>query len=78
MADIVKRDIRQLNLQELQLVMNEIGEPKYRAKQVYEWLWQKGASNFSQMTNLSKHLRKQLEANFHIRAIDEDVVQKSG
>jgi len=53
------------------------GEKKFRAKQVYEWLWQKGAHDFEEMTNLSKALREQLNTNFVINAIVEDKVQYS-
>ena len=70
-------DIRQLSYQELQDWLIGQGEPKFRAKQVFEWLWQKGAHSFDAMTNLSKPLRAKLEANFVIRPIQEDKVQKS-
>ncbi|MEJ6756239.1 MAG: 23S rRNA (adenine(2503)-C(2))-methyltransferase RlmN, partial [Crocinitomicaceae bacterium] len=46
--------------------MTDLSEQSFRAKQVFEWLWQKDASSFEQMTSLSKSLRNKLEANFHI------------
>ena len=55
----------------------EMGEQKFRAKQVYEWLWVKSATSFEQMTNLSKTLRQYLQDNFVINCIDEDKVQRS-
>lgn len=72
-----KKDIRQLPFADLQAVMKEMGQARFRAKQVYEWLWQKGARSFAEMTNLSKDLRQQLEENFVINAITEDKVQHS-
>ncbi len=48
-----KIDIRQLSLEELTSYFTEIGEKAFRAKQVYEWLWKKGAISFEEMTNLS-------------------------
>jgi len=54
--------------------MNQQG---FRAKQVYEWLWQKGAHTFAEMTNLSKELRSVLDEHFIINAIKEDKVQRS-
>lgn len=74
---IVKKDIRQLQLAELQEVMKDLGQARFRAKQVYEWLWQKSARSFTEMTNLSKDLRQQLEENFVINSITEDKVQHS-
>lgn len=74
---IIKTDIRKFNQEELTEHFLTIGEKKFRAKQVMEWLWQKGAHSFSEMTNLSKDLRSKLEDNFVIRAITEDKVQRS-
>ena len=70
-------DIRKLNLDDLKVVMQELGQAGFRAKQVYEWLWQKGARSFAEMTNLSKTLRQQLEEGYLINAITEDNVQHS-
>ncbi|MCA9121368.1 MAG: 23S rRNA (adenine(2503)-C(2))-methyltransferase RlmN [Planctomycetaceae bacterium] len=42
------------------------GQPAYRAKQLHQWLFEKRASNFDDMTNLSKSLRTQLTAEFQI------------
>jgi len=43
----------------------QIGEKKFRAKQVYEWLWLKHAHTFEAMTNLSKELRTKLNEHFY-------------
>ena len=72
-----QQDIRQWTLEDLTTWFIEQGEKKFRAKQVYEWLWQKGAHTFSEMTNLSKSLREKLEAFFVINAIQIDKVQHS-
>ncbi len=71
------QDIRLLNLTELTDFFLEIGEKRFRAKQVYEWLWQKSARSFADMTNLSKPLRKLLEEKFLLRPIVMDKVQHS-
>ncbi len=62
-----KTDIRQLTLEELKTYFTEIGEKAFRAKQVYEWLWKKGATTFEEMTNLSKATRDLLNEKFEIR-----------
>lgn len=72
-----EKDIRNLSFQELLTWLEEQGESKFRARQIDEWLWQKGAHSFEAMTNLSKGLRTRLEAAFVIRPITEDKIQKS-
>ncbi len=60
------KNIRNSSLQELETLLVEWGEPKFRAKQVYEWIWQKHAGSIDEMTNLPKSLREKLSADFHI------------
>ena len=72
-----KIDIRKFSKEELTNIFTEMGEPRFRANQVYEWLFQKGATSFEEMTNLSKKLREQLSTSFSINAIKEDKVQRS-
>src|SRR5690606_29953912 len=73
----VKTDIRKFSKEELITIFSEMGEQRFRAVQVHEWLWQKGAGSFDEMTNLSKKLREQLSASFCINTISEDKVQHS-
>ena len=77
MSIAIKKDIRLWSKEDLIAWFVEQGEQKFRAKQVYEWLWQKGAHTFSEMTNLSKSLRTKLEQEFVINAIQVDKVQHS-
>ncbi len=72
-----KSDIRSLSLEQLQDVITGLGEPKFRAKQIYEWLWKKGVSTFSEMRNIPKTLVNKLSENFSILTIREDVSQHS-
>lgn len=72
-----KENIRNLSFPELILQLEGLGEKKFRAKQVYEWLWQKNASSFDEMTNLSKDLRLKLEDHFYIDRIVLDDQQIS-
>jgi len=72
-----KKDIRALNLDQLIDAMATIGEPKFRAKQIYEWLWQKAAVDFDSMSNLSKTLREKLKEDFVINAALVNDEQKS-
>lgn len=72
-----KTNIRALSLPELSEQLAGFGEKKFRAKQVYEWLWQKNAHSFDEMTNLSLSLRDVLNENYFIDAITLDEQQVS-
>ncbi len=76
-AESPKMDIRLLDLAGLSDYISSIKEPSFRSKQIYQWLWEKGATSFDEMTNLSKSLRDRLSEDFEIRAITTDLVQKS-
>ncbi len=73
----VEKNIRTLSLDELTDYFATIGEKKFRAKQVWEWLWKKHAQNFEEMTNLSKELRDILSKNFILPAIRTNTSQFS-
>ncbi|WP_140937036.1 23S rRNA (adenine(2503)-C(2))-methyltransferase RlmN [Sphingobacterium lumbrici] len=62
-------DIRSLSLDQLKEKLTEMGEQAFRAKQIYEWIWQKSATDFDQMSNLSKSLREKLKAGFTINFV---------
>lgn len=74
---LVKKDIRALELAEVEEFFLSHNEKKFRAKQVYEWLWKKSAHAFSEMTNLSLSVRDLLEQHFVINAIRIYTSQKS-
>jgi len=57
---MTKKNLKGLNLPELQLFVEELGEKKYRAAQIYGWLYAAGAQNFDKMTNISKEFRNTL------------------
>jgi 23S rRNA (adenine2503-C2)-methyltransferase len=54
-----------------------MNEPSFRAKQVWEWLWQKNAASFADMSNLPKALREKLGAEFTLPSLRMDTIQKS-
>lgn len=72
-----KQNIRTVTLSELENYFSEIGEKKFRARQVYDWLWKKHAGSFEGMTNLSKDLRAKLEEKFSYPALTIDATQYS-
>jgi len=72
-----KRDIRSLSQDAMIQFFESHGEKAFRAKQVYQWLWQKSASSFDEMTNLSKSTRSLLEAHFTFKLLEVDLMQRS-
>jgi len=74
---MAKKDIRALTLAQLVELFETIGEPAFRARQVYDWLWAKAVVDFNQMSNLSKKLRDYLETNFTINAVQIHELQVS-
>ncbi len=72
-----KPNIRHLSLAEIETYFEEIGEKKFRARQVYDWLWLKPVQSFEGMTNLSKDLRQKLSNEFIFNALTIDATQYS-
>jgi 23S rRNA (adenine2503-C2)-methyltransferase len=74
---LAQKNIRQLSLSELEQYFEEIGEKKFRAKQVHEWLWLRGAGSFEAMSNLSKELRQRLAEHFTLPSLSIEATQYS-
>jgi 23S rRNA (adenine2503-C2)-methyltransferase len=72
-----KKDIRALTKEQLRDFFIKEGDKAFRGNQVYEWLWQKSAHAFDDMTNISKETRQMLEDNFVINHIQVDTMQRS-
>jgi 23S rRNA (adenine2503-C2)-methyltransferase len=62
-------DIRSLSITDLEEFLELNGEKKFRAKQIYEWLWSKSARSFESMTNISLPLRQLLQENFSFKTV---------
>ncbi len=72
-----KKDIRALNRDQLRDFFVSQGDKAFRGNQVYEWLWQKGAHSFEDMTNLSVGTRAMLDVHFVINHVKVDQMQRS-
>lgn len=72
-----KIDIKSLTLEELGDFIIELGDKKFRAKQIYEWLHQKLVTDFEEMTNLSASLREKLKEKCMLTALEPVRVQVS-
>ena len=66
----MKRDIKSLTFDELNKEIISLGLPKFRTKQIFEWLHKFGVSSFDEMSNISKDLRAKLSESFFIASCD--------
>ncbi|MBE7178657.1 MAG: 23S rRNA (adenine(2503)-C(2))-methyltransferase RlmN [Mucilaginibacter polytrichastri] len=65
----IKKDIRTLSYENIEADLLQSGEKKFRARQVYEWLWKKSATDFDAMSNLSIPLRQMLRERYSINPV---------
>lgn len=72
-----KPDIRHINFEQLQDWVIAQGLPKYRAQQIYDWLWLKNVASYDEMTDIPKTLRQQLAEHFDIKNIQTQNIQIS-
>ncbi len=72
-------DIKSMYMTELEAYLKEMGAPRFRAKQIYEWMHKKRVYEISEMTNIPKDLREKLEADFiKIKEETRQVSEKDG
>lgn len=63
-------------LNECKKLMEEAGEPSFRGKQLYQWLYEKKAAHLDDCTNLSKDLRERLKSRYDIEHGSIEKIQK--
>lgn len=71
------QNIRHLTQEQLTETLKSMNEPAFRAKQVWEWIWQKHAASFADMSNLPKALREKLGEQFSLPSLSVDTTQQS-
>ena len=64
-----KKDIKSLNLEELKVELESMGEKAFRAKQMYEWMHVKLARSFDEMTSLSAKFREQCKEKYEYTCV---------
>lgn len=64
-----KVDLKKLTLHQLEIFLKQLGEPAYRAKQIFKWMY-KGQTQFEKMTDLPKALIDKLDESAYISMID--------
>lgn len=77
MTEVSRENFRNLSKEEIAQWLESRGEKAFRARQVHEWLWQKGARSFDAMSNLSKPLREKLKEDFDFNSLRVDLRQES-
>jgi len=77
---IKNNDIRSLSYEELIRYLEDGGEKSFRAAQIFEWIYQKNAWSFDDMSNLSKGLRDRLSGDFGLKRnrIGEKEISRDG
>ena len=67
-------DIKSMNYKELCDFVESIGEKKFRAKQIYEWIHVKHVESFDEMSNISKALKEKLENKCNLVTVRKEDV----
>ena len=73
----MKKDLRSLTFEELQKVIEEIGEKKYRGEQIYSWIHKKYVSSLEDMTNISLKTRQKLSEDYELEEMTVEQLQVS-
>jgi len=64
-----KIDIRNISFDALSEWVLESGFPKFRAKQIFEWLWKKSVTSYGHMTNVPLAMRDKLKEDFQFSTL---------
>jgi 23S rRNA (adenine2503-C2)-methyltransferase len=72
-----RRNIKRLRLESLKELITTRGQNTYRAEQIFQWIWQKNAADFTEMTNISKSFRSSLSRMFTIQGLHQDTVSSA-
>lgn len=78
---MAKPDLKSMTVEELKVLLSEMGQAGFRAKQIFQWLHEKNVNEFDAMTNLSKSFREKLNEITKISSItqvDKKVSQQDG
>ena len=77
LKDFDKMSIYSIRLDQLEEYVVSIGEKKFRAKQIYDWLYKKRIADFSEMINVRKSLQEKLAEEFEITTLKTIIKQES-
>ncbi|MBE3554136.1 MAG: 23S rRNA (adenine(2503)-C(2))-methyltransferase RlmN [Thermicanus sp.] len=77
LSRLEKELIYSLTFEQLEKWLTDHGEARFRASQIYDWLYRKRVHSFDEMLNLSKGLRTKLQENFDMESLEEVTRQES-
>jgi 23S rRNA (adenine2503-C2)-methyltransferase len=72
-----KQSLYDLNLQQIERQLLDLGQPAYRARQIWDWLYRQYASNIVQMKNLPRGLREELDGIYTLNILSPVIRQES-
>jgi 23S rRNA (adenine2503-C2)-methyltransferase len=72
-----KTDVKNFTLEALERFISGLGKERFRAKQIFKWLYQMDAMSFDEMTNVSKEFRRVLDETATISNLVPEVVEGS-
>ena len=75
MKQMAKENIRERTTEEIAAFLTAHGEKAFRAKQIGQWIWQRGAESFEEMTNLPKATREMLAEAFRFDRLTAERTQ---
>lgn len=70
-------DIKSMTIEQIEEVLASLRQPKYRAKQLYEWMHKKLAASYGEMSNVPKDLRERLAKDFPLTVLTKVIVLTS-
>jgi len=73
----VRKDICNLSFEEMKEVFCKLGEPPYRARQIFRWLYNKSLTDFKGMTDFSRNLTSKLEKMYFIGSLECQMKEKA-
>jgi 23S rRNA (adenine2503-C2)-methyltransferase len=74
---MTKVDLKNHTLEELEAFIADQGKEKFRARQIFKWMYQRDVTNFADMSNLSKDFRQELERSAWVSSLEPEVVEVS-
>lgn len=74
---MTKVDLKNYTLEELEAFIAGQGKEKFRARQIFKWMYQQDVASFAEMSNLSKEFRQELEKSAWVSNLEPEVVEVS-
>ncbi|MCL5408707.1 MAG: 23S rRNA (adenine(2503)-C(2))-methyltransferase RlmN [Candidatus Omnitrophica bacterium] len=65
---MIKQDIKNFTLEEIENLLTQTGEKSYRAQQIFHWIYKKGIKSFKEMTDIPEKIKNKIEEGFYISA----------